>query len=330
MNFSHLPDLVGPYMWANLDIPEILNLVTNSTHRDWFTRNVIVAPTDFAVQFVPSLHDTHWEIRMKFKDRPEFVWYLWRNLRRMGGARMRLQIAGHQLWSKEVPPESPEVPAMLYSFVSGGYDMIVEILDWLAVLFRFEMTNFMVDTKDGGVQLKANWGQLARAKDVLISDCQDSSFLTELLANRHANGLRTLIEFAELENPGDITLECLSSLDYLSARINFTLLDSAFFIDYIRAFIQRDVPNFHILRAEIPPWSLTEVQAFKEAANLEDSTPILRRTHEISNQYTGFNDSSRKFHFQKNENMILAFYFLMNAEKQYTKVVVASWLPRPP
>ncbi|PIC23942.1 hypothetical protein B9Z55_017460 [Caenorhabditis nigoni] len=333
INFSKLPvPTVGEAFWKCTKIDEFLNLATNTPHTAWFQK-IAVAPTKFSVNFEtpPEARSrNYWEIQMEFKDHVPFVWRFHSHPELFGGAKMKLKIGEHQLISRLLPGDHGEYYPILHSYMTKYQTGFLEIVDWLRKFFKCEPTDIKIGTECiKNYDEILHWQPLLNTPKLIISESNQSQFITELLERRNEKQLRTHIDFAEIRNPRSVSIEALSSLDYISGRIDFTNLDSNFLTEYVRNFLGRKNSKFHVFRGAIPDWTRDQVNAFGTDLNLEPFDVDLNRTHKPVDNFNDLSNDSRMFQKRKNEWAVLVFHFFQNKEGFY-KIAISVWSPKQP
>ncbi|CAO4377426.1 unnamed protein product [Caenorhabditis nigoni] len=333
INFSKFPvPTVGEAFWKCTKIDEFLNLATNTPHTAWFQK-IAVAPTKFSVNFEAppeARARNYWEIRMEFKDHVPFVWRFHSHPELFAGAKIKLKIGEHQLISRLLPGDQEEYYPILHSYITNYQTGFLKIVNWLRKFFKCEPTDITIGARcitnyDEMIQ----WEPLLNTPKLVISECDLSQFITELLERRHEKQLRTHIDFVEILHLQSISIEGLSSLDYISGRINFYRHDSNFVTEYIRNFLGRENSKFHVFRATIPDWTRVQVQAFGTDLNLEHFDINLNRTHEPRDWFNDLANGSRMFQMRKKDTSVLVFYFIQN-EKGFDKMAITVWTPDAP
>ncbi|KAF1754009.1 hypothetical protein GCK72_020567 [Caenorhabditis remanei] len=286
--FAKLPWIAGRSLFKHSSVADLMNIAQATQSTDWLTEFTSV-PTKFSVDFISygAGSQDHWEIRMNFADNDSSIWYLWPNT--------------PKTWGIE-KPNNPADPIILHSFMIGFHRTFVDVVDWLEKLFNCNVKK--VDT--------LLW---KNAKKVSMHDrCTYSAFLNDLWPTRHAKGFRTFIHHVEYENPRrDISYECLSSLDYKTASLDFTTLDNQEIKKYIENLMASEIStNFQVLVARIPDWTKKEVKNFGQHFNLEPYNGLaLVYTHfspEWENRYR-YNLTRPVFQYNQNEETVLVFSF---------------------
>ncbi|UMM32858.1 hypothetical protein L5515_006522 [Caenorhabditis briggsae] len=328
INFSKFPvPTVGEAFWKCTKIDEFLNLATNTPHTAWFHK-IAVAPTKFSVNFEAPKEErgrNYWEIQMEFKDHVPFVWRFQSHPELFGGAKMKLKIGEHQLISRLLPGDHEEYFPILHSYMTKYQTGFLEIVDWLRKFFKCEPTDIKIGTgRITNYDEMIHWQPLLNTPKLVISECNKSQFITELLERRNEKHLRTHIDFAEIRDPRSVSIEGISSLDYISARINFSHLDSNFFTENIRNFLGQEHPKFHIFRAEIPDWTRDQVNAFRTDLNLEHFDTNLDQTHKSRDRFNDLTNDSRMFQMKKDERSVFVFHFYQN-KTSFDKMAIAVW-----
>lgn len=325
--FASLPWTAGRALFRNINVVDLINIsqASNSTH--WLT-DFASTPTNFSVNFVSteSFKQDHWEIRMAFRDNDSFVWYLWPNATKIVGARIKWKIGRHSLITKIEGKSGQQEPIILHSFMIGFQETLFEIVDWLENVFHCKVTN--VDVPGFGIKrshLTAIWPPLKYAKMLTIGDsCADSEWIVDLLKGRHAWGFKTYMNEVEIENPLDISVDCLSSLTYEWGRLNSNLLSYDFFLDYVKNVMKSDDPRFLVFRSQISEWTVEKVNGFAEELNLFQFDIGLKRTHIIP-EFSDFGDRNPKFQYKKNEETVIVFYFFVKPDALHSLMAVVKW-----
>ncbi|PIC23946.1 hypothetical protein B9Z55_017464 [Caenorhabditis nigoni] len=332
INFSKLPvPTVGEAFWKCTKIDEFLNLATNTPHTAWFQK-IAVPATKFSVNLEPPSEErgrNYREIRMEFKDHVPFVWRFHSHPVLFDGAKMKLKIGEQNLISKLVPGNQAGDSPVLHSYMTKYQMGFLKIVDWLRKFFKCEPTDIKI-----GAQCITNydemihWEPLLNTPKLVISECDRSQFITELLERRHEKQLRTHIDYVEILHPQSASIEALCSLDYISGRINFYCLDSNFVTEYVRNHILgRENSKFYVFRAAIPDWTRDQVNAFGTDLSLQHYDVDLNRTHKPRMMFNELRDDSRMFQSRKNETSVLVFYFYQGT-LGFNKMVITVWSPR--
>ncbi|CAO4377428.1 unnamed protein product [Caenorhabditis nigoni] len=202
-------------------------------------------------------------------------------------------------------------------------------VDWLRTFFKCEPTDIRIGARYiTNYEEMIHWEPLLNTSKLVISECDRSEFITELLERRHEKQLRTHIDYVEILHPQSASIEALCSLDYISGRINFYCLDSNFVTEYVRNHILgRENSKFYVFRAAIPDWTRDQVNAFGTDLSLQHFDVDLNRTHKPRMMFNELRDDSRMFQSRKNETSVLVFHFYQGT-LGFNKMVITVWSPR--